>query len=206
MRQLLILATGNAHKAREFAEMLGSWEVLTLKNIGFQGDILENGRTFEENAQIKAASVMDFLKQNPVCGGGVSVVCADDSGLEVDHLGGAPGVLSARFAGIPSNDAANTSKLLEALAGVAGVNRTARFRCVIAAATLGMNAPEKIFSGSCEGKIGFQPKGTHGFGYDPVFFPEGFCHTFAEIQSDEKNRISHRSKAVAAFKKWLQTL
>jgi XTP/dITP diphosphohydrolase len=143
-------------------------------------------------------------------------VLADDSGLEVDALGGAPGVQSARFAapefGLAGNapDGANNAKLLRLLAQVPETSRTARFRCVLAlTAVAGPSsqdspAPTRFFSGACEGRIGFVPRGSHGFGYDPLFIPAGFTETLAELGDTTKNRISHRSHALQAFlAQWL---
>lgn len=201
----LILASGNAHKAREVAALLGDAKVLTLKDAGFEGAIVEDGLTFEENARIKVEGLCEFVRKSERWRRDASLVLlADDSGLEVDALGGAPGVWSARFAGEPSNDAANISKLLDLLKGVSGARRTARFRCVLAAKRAGGHT--RVFTGACEGKIGFQPKGASGFGYDPLFFPVEFCRTFAELGAEEKNQVSHRAMAMAKFRKWLEEL
>jgi XTP/dITP diphosphohydrolase len=202
------LASGNAHKAQEIEAMLGGpVRVLTLKDIGFSEKIVEDGLTFEENARIKVIHLLHFLRSREGAAPDLdSVALADDSGLEVDFLKGEPGVISARYAGEPSDDQANTEKLLKNLAGVPGPKRTAQFRCVLAAASLrqlcDLQPTIHLFQGVCRGKIGFQPKGGHGFGYDPVFFPEGFCRTFAEIDAEEKNEISHRAQAMNQFKVW----
>jgi len=204
----LIVATRNPHKTREIAAILGNQPmVLTLKDIGFHGEIVENGDTFEENARIKVSQLIDFIRASRQFRKELSMVAlADDSGLEVDALHGAPGVLSARYAGDSANDKANCQKLLNALKGVPGPKRAACFRCVLAAVWHnGYPTQEteiRIFKGACGGKIGFKPKGQNGFGYDPIFFPEGFCRTFAELTADEKNRISHRAMAIGKFKRW----
>ncbi len=208
----LILATRNSHKACEIAAILDQKiQVLTLKDIGFRGEIVENGDTFDENARIKVSQLTDFIRASRQFRKELSMVTlADDSGLEVDALHGAPGVLSARYAGEAAYDEANHRKLLSALKGVPGPNRAACFRCVLAAVWHNGQATQKteirIFKGACSGKIGFKPKGQNGFGYDPIFFPEGFCRTFAELTADEKNRISHRAMAIGKFKKWLDSI
>ena len=231
----LILATRNPHKARELAAMFDlGLPVQTLTEIGFQGEIREDGKTFEENARIKLMAVRDFLAKNwPHADLDAFCLIADDSGLEVDALGGAPGVFSARYAGEAdfgersrsANDKANLQKLLREMQGVPGPKRTARFRCVLAAEWVMANVVAAvddrrfslqtesgghrpplqgaIFTGVCEGKIGFRPKGKNGFGYDPVFFPEGSCRTFAELSPGEKNRESHRARAAKQLKEWL---
>ena len=197
----IILASGNAHKAREIGEMMGA-EVLTLKDVGFVGEIVEDGETFEANARIKVLALEKFVRGSPKWKGDASLVLlADDSGLEVDVLEGAPGVISARYAGVPSNDAANNAKLMAALKDVPGPKRTAQFRCVLAAKRVGGEVQN--FEGICRGKMGFLPKGASGFGYDPLFFPDGFCRTFAEIGAEEKNQVSHRARAIAQLKDWL---
>jgi XTP/dITP diphosphohydrolase len=183
----LLLATRNAHKTREFRELLG--KNLALVDLSAFPDITmpkETGSTFEQNAILKAIYIS---KQMDV------LVIADDSGLEVDELGGAPGILSARYAGETASDSANVDKLLRELKKVA--NRSARFRCVIALARAGKVLG--TFEGMIEGKIVDFPGGNAGFGYDPVFQPAGFASTFGEMAPELKNKISHRGKAVAAL-------
>lgn len=183
----LLLATGNTHKTREFRELLGKdWTLLDLS--AFPGVTMpkETGSTFEQNAVLKAIQIS---KQMDV------LVIADDSGLEVDALGGAPGIFSARYAGEMASDLANLDKLFRKLKSVA--NRSARFRCVIALARAGKVLG--TFEGVIEGKIVDFPRGNAGFGYDPVFQPAGFDPTFGEMAAELKNRISHRGKAVAAL-------
>lgn len=205
-----LLATSNLHKAHEIASMLGNKvEVLTLKDVGFVDKIIEHGRSFEENARLKISHLLDWMRSTPKFQKNSSwVLLADDSGLEVDTLGGAPGVMSARYAGELSNDRTNVTKLLQALKGVPASKRKAQFRCVLVAAQFDFKNLQKpvmvMFEGVCRGKIGFKPKGQNGFGYDPVFFPEKICRTFAELDATEKNRISHRAQAMAKLKKWLQ--
>jgi len=159
--------------------------VLSLSDYPNVGDITEDGATFAENAVKKACFVAEQTGE---------VVMADDSGLEVDYLNGAPGVHSARFAGAETNDHANNEKLLKLLSGVPPEMRTARFRCVIA-----VTEPEgrvSIAEGTCEGIITNEPRGSGGFGYDPLFYLPTHGKTFAELDLATKNKISHRSKAV----------
>jgi XTP/dITP diphosphohydrolase len=182
----LLLATRNRHKTREFSQLLGP--NFTLRDLTCEHDlpeILETGRTFEENAVIKAIGISKIFPDE--------IVIGDDSGLEVNSLEGAPGIFSARYAGEKASDRRNVEKLLRELQGMP--ERSARFRCVIALAKNG----ELIttVAGEVAGTITKSPRGENGFGYDPIFIPEGFEETFAELRSDTKNAISHRAKAVA---------
>ena len=158
--------------------------------------IPENGETFLENASLKAAG---YAMQTCM------LTLADDSGLEVDALNGAPGVLSARYAGENASDADRTAKLLRELSGVPERQRTARFVSVIAIAAKDGNIVN-VSSGACQGRIAREVRGTNGFGYDPVFVPAGFAQTFAELQPELKNRISHRSQALTAAYEFLRSL
>ena len=188
----LLLATRNAHKTREFRQLLGAqFGVKDLISFPEIGIVDETGHTFAENAILKAVTVS---KQLP------GVVMADDSGLEVDALGCAPGIYSARYAGESASDRNNIDKLLGELRA-RNENRPARFRCVIALARNGKLLG--TFEGVVEGKIVDLARGTNGFGYDPVFQPNGFRETFAEMASELKNKISHRAKAVAALREAL---
>jgi XTP/dITP diphosphohydrolase len=192
----LLLATHNAHKTREFRELLGhNFEVIDLSSFPKIAIPEETGRTFEENAVLKAIAA----SQN-------RLVVADDSGLEVDALDGAPGIYSARYAGNNANDAKNVEKLLRELSARTGAveKRSARFRCVIALAQNGNVLG--IFEGVVEGNIVDAPRGTGGFGYDPVFQPAGFEQTFAEMPPELKNKISHRAQAIAALLKGLRDI
>lgn len=187
----IVLATRNVGKVRELKAILHDLEVevLFLKDFPEIGDIVEDGRTFEENAIKKARTAAEAAG---------CIALADDSGLEVDYLNGAPGVYSARFAGEGKNDLDNNMKLISLLAGVPDEKRTARFRCVIAVA-----APWgelHTAEGTCEGRIGHEMKGEKGFGYDPLFFLPEYHQTFAELDPRLKNRISHRGKALAKVK------
>jgi XTP/dITP diphosphohydrolase len=190
----LILASRNPHKTREFRELLGrDFEV---KDLSSNPEITmpqETGSTFEENAILKATSVSKLME---------GLVIADDSGLEVDALDGAPGIYSARYAGGDVKDAANVEKLLRELSDAP--QRSARFRCVIALATTGkvLGAVEGIV----EGTITDQSRGNSGFGYDPVFQPNGFAETFAEMPAASKNKISHRGKAIAGLREKLREI
>jgi XTP/dITP diphosphohydrolase len=190
----LLLATHNQHKAREFAQLLGpSFTLRDLTSGHDLPEILETGRTFEENATIKAIAISKILPDE--------IVIADDSGLEVDTLAGAPGILSARYAGESASDLRNVEKLLCELQGA--TERSARFRCVVALAKNG----ELIttVAGEVAGAITKSPRGENGFGYDPVFIPEGFEETFAELPSKTKNVISHRAKAVGELVRYFNT-
>ena len=178
----LILATHNDHKAKEFRDILPQYSVQTLADLGHDDEIKETATSLEGNSFIKAETVFKRYGH---------VVISDDSGLEVDALNGAPGVYSARYAGDPRNDQRNTEKLLDELQGAS--NRKAQLRTVI---TL-MNAENSFqFEGIVKGTIAKSPRGEAGFGYDPVFIPEGVQQTFAELAANEKNKISHRANAI----------
>lgn len=179
----LVFATNNRHKLDEVAAKIdGKIELLTLNDIGCYDDIEETGTTFKQNASIKSQFI--YKKYNLDCFG-------DDSGLEIDALNGEPGVYSARYAGGHGNHAANIKKVLDNLEGE--TNRKARFRTVI---SLTWNGEEHFFDGTVEGSIRTAPSGTDGFGYDPIFEPDGYNITFAEMSMDAKNQISHRAKAM----------
>ncbi|TSA31475.1 MAG: RdgB/HAM1 family non-canonical purine NTP pyrophosphatase [Verrucomicrobiaceae bacterium] len=188
----LLVSTRNAHKVGEIRAILGSrFLVCDLSALPDMPDIEETGETFEENAGLKAVAASGRFD---------GWVIADDSGLEVDALGGAPGVRSARYAGKQSDDQANNFLLLRNLEGVRGKARSARFRCVIVLAKAG----EKLgaFSGAVEGTIINAPKGTGGFGYDPLFVPDGHCETFAQLGAETKNSLSHRARALEGLLGW----
>jgi XTP/dITP diphosphohydrolase len=194
----LIVATRNAHKTLEIDQILDSTVVVQdLTAHPEIPEIVETGESFEENAQLKAIAVS---KQLP------GLVIADDSGLEVEALDGAPGIHSARYAGPNASDKEKIAKLLRQLAkaGAKSPRRRARFRCVLAVARDGRVLA--IFEGVVEGKIAEQPRGLHGFGYDPIFIPDGFEETFAELPKDLKNRISHRAEAIRKLQTKLPTL
>jgi XTP/dITP diphosphohydrolase len=190
MRQLL-LATRNAHKTREFAQMLGvEFDLRDLAGLETVS-VEETGLTFAENAILKAVATSRHFPE---------VVVADDSGLEVDALGGAPGIYSARYAGERASDAENVAKLFNELARceVDAGSPSARFRCALALARKGKLLG--IFEGVAEGTIVPTPRGSAGFGYDPVFQPIGLTQTFAELSPTEKNRISHRARAIQSLR------
>jgi len=191
----LLLATRNAHKTREFVAMLGPDFALTdLSAHSEIAEVIENGATFEENARIKALAVS---RQLP------GLVLADDSGLEVDSLGGAPGIFSARYAGAEASDEANRQKLLVELAKRGpDAARMARFHCALALARDGRVLA--ICEGSGVGEIVRQARGSAGFGYDALFQPNEFSETFAELPTATKNSISHRGRAVTKMKQFLR--
>ena len=183
----IVFATNNKHNLSEIRDILGNEiEVLSLDEIDCHADIPETSDTLEGNALQKAHYVYDNYH----------ISCfADDTGLEVDALGGEPGIYSARYAGNNHDSEANMTKLLAKLGD--NKNRKARFRTVIALILDGKNVEEKIFEGIVEGSIIKERRGGEGFGYDPIFQPEGYNHTFAELGSDIKNKISHRARATA---------
>lgn len=189
MHQFL-LATRNSHKTREFVEILGAgFDVHDLADAVELPVVEETGLTFEANATLKVVEASKHFQ---------GLVVADDSGLEVDALDGAPGIYSARYAGEHASGAANVAKLLVELAECAPGLRSARFRCSLALAQAGTLL--ETFDGVIEGTIVEAPRGRGGFGYDPVFQPHGFGQTFGELSAAEKNRISHRAQAVRALR------
>lgn len=193
MRRLLV-ATRNSHKTEEIAAMLGSsFQVVDLSALPGSPVVEETGVTFHENSTLKAVAISQISD---------SLVLADDSGLEVDALQGAPGVYSARYAGEGADDEANNRKLLSELAGVASGDRTARFRCVIVIARSGEVLAG--FEGAVEGRILESPRGAAGFGYDPLFVPEGHLRSFAELGPTVKNELSHRARAMEEVVRWLR--
>ncbi len=182
-KNTLCLATNNAHKVEELQSLLGdAFEIKTLKDIGCTEDIEETGTTFLENSLIKAGYVFRKYGMN---------VLADDSGLEVSALGGRPGVYSARYAGEPSDATANNRKLMKEMEGV--TDRSARFRTVI---TLILNGETHTFDGEVTGKIKETFNGEEGFGYNPVFIPDGFEATFHEMTFEQRSRLNHRGRAM----------
>ncbi|MFM7022393.1 MAG: non-canonical purine NTP diphosphatase [Flavobacteriales bacterium] len=178
----LIFATNNNHKLEEVRHRLPHFTILSMKDIGFNDDIPETGNTFEENALIKAKCIYD--KYGFAC-------FADDSGLEVEALNGAPGIYSARYAGEHGDGEANMNKLLDALKNI--TQRKAKFVTVIC---LLIDGKEQFFRGEIHGTITTQKHGNKGFGYDPIFLPDGYTQTFAELSMDEKNNVSHRALAI----------
>jgi len=232
----LVIATRNAHKVGEIRAILGDgFRYLTLSDFPEAPEVVEDAGTFAGNATKKAVALAWWLGRTKgfepdgaanTTGGrcGPMLVLADDSGLEVDALNGAPGVHSARFAaldtGKPGNSptAENNAKLLRLLGDLPLDRRTARFRCVLALTPVPRMEPEgaspvcsaeeaelqtELFDGTCEGRIGLAPRGRGGFGYDPLFMPSGYEQTFGELREDVKNRLSHRAQALAKLKKRL---
>lgn len=195
----IIFATGNQHKVVEAQKALGdSFALIMPKELGLPEEIPEDGDTLEKNAIQKAEYLWNKFGKN---------CFADDTGLEVDALGGAPGVYTARYAGPGKGSDANMEKLLAELSAAeareGNIHRTARFRTVVA---LILNGELKTFEGVMEGEIARARSGSEGFGYDPVFIPQGYDCTIAEISLDEKNAISHRGKAIRALAEYLNTL
>ena len=193
----LLVATRNRHKTREIQHILGpEFTVRDLANTEVP-EIRENGTSFEENAKLKALAVSRHLP---------ALVIADDSGLEVDALGGAPGIYSARYAGANATNSEKIDKLLRELVRVRVTDhgRRARFRCVVALARNGDLLG--IFEGKIEGKISDTARGDSGFGYDPIFIPDGFEQTFGELPEEVKNTISHRAKAISGVAEKLKRL
>lgn len=191
----IIFATGNAGKMREIRMILADlgMEVLSMKEAGISMDIEENGTTFEENARIKAQAIA------ALCG---DIVLADDSGLEIDALNGEPGVYSARYLGEDVSYCIKNQNLLDRLQGVPEEERTARFVCAIAAVLPDGTILET--KAAMEGRIGYEERGENGFGYDPIFMLPEYGKSTAEIPAEEKNRLSHRGKALRMMKEKLQ--
>ena len=221
MKHLFVIATASAGKIRDFAHILGTdhYEFKTLKDIGFDEEIIEDGNSFAENAIIKSSTTAAWLAKREI----EATVLADDSGLEVFALGGAPGIYSARYSGVHGADEDNNTLLLKNLAGIE--DRKARYFCALSYQTVKrVDAPvlngatlngagtrvgdfvvsePLIFEGECRGQINFAPVGDMGFGYDPLFVPDGETRTFAQMELEEKKAISHRGNAIRALKKAL---
>lgn len=195
----IIFATGNQGKMREIRAILQDVEaeILSMKEAGVLLDIEENGTTFVENAIIKAKAVAQALAQKPEFASDC-VVLADDSGLEIDCLGGEPGIYSARYLGEETSFDVKSRDFLRRLEGVTDEERTARFVCAIAA--VWPDGETVTTLGTIEGRIGYELKGDNGFGYDPIFYLPEYGRTAAELSDEEKNAISHRSRALAQMK------
>lgn len=191
----IILATNNQNKVREMKEKLSKYgiNVISQREAGINIDVDETGETFKENAEIKASTIYEILKKP---------VIADDSGLCIDYLDGAPGVHSHRFAGENATDLDRINIVLDRLKDVPREKRTAKFRCAVC--FIDENGEKHFFEDKAEGIIGFEPKGTNGFGFDPVFLFEGGDRTFAEFSPEEKNAVSHRGKAMAKFIEYIK--
>jgi XTP/dITP diphosphohydrolase len=227
----LFIATRNAHKVKEICAILGKgFNYYSLNQVNSAPEVVEGAATFAGNATKKAVELARWISATrpEVLRVGVSqnevLVLADDSGLEVDALGGAPGVHSARFAALDtgqkgnSSTADNNAKLLQLMKGIPRERRTARFKCVLAMTPAqdqfaanaspvcladGFELQTQVFEGVCEGWIGFEPRGSAGFGYDPLFFPQGYDRTFGELSEAVKNELSHRSRALAQLRQTL---
>ena len=220
MKHLFVIATASAGKIRDFAHILGTdhYEFKTLKDIGFDEEIIEDGNSFAENAIIKSNTTALWLAKRGI----EATVLADDSGLEVFALGGAPGIYSARYSGVHGADDDNNTLLLKNLAGIE--DRKARYFCALSYQTVkpcdaalnnavlngaGTRVGDfvvselQIFEGECRGNINYAPVGDMGFGYDPLFVPDGETRTFAQMELEEKKAISHRGNAIRALKKAL---
>jgi len=187
----LVIATNNPGKLKEIKEIFKElpFDIVSLKDLNINVKIEEDQDTFEGNARKKALEVMRLTGE---------ITLADDSGLEVEALNGMPGVLSARFAGVNASDEQNNEKLLNMMKDIPYEKRKARFRCVIAVAF--PDGRILVSEGTCEGRIGYYPKGSNGFGYDPLFIVDKYDKTFAELEQDEKNSLSHRGMALQRIK------
>jgi XTP/dITP diphosphohydrolase len=193
--QTLLIATRNGHKTREIGQILGSgWDVRDLGSLPHAPNIEETGATFEENAALKAITMSKIF---------TGLVLADDSGLEVDALEGVPGVRSARFAGPNATDAENRFLLVQKLRNLGGHEFPARFRCVMVLASQGELLGS--FGGVVRGKVVLEERGESGFGYDSLFIPQGYTETFGELQSEIKNSLSHRGRALAHVLEFLRS-
>lgn len=188
----IIFSTNNNKKLNELREILKDKEILSLKDIGVSINPAETGTTYEENALIKAKALKDVMISQNV-DNKEDIIIADDSGLSVDYLDGAPGIYSARFGDFGDDSKKKCEYLLSLMKDIKKENRTAKFICVICVLK---NDDIKYYKGEMEGTIGFEIKGDSGFGYDPVFIPKGFDKTVAELPKDIKNKISHRARAL----------
>ncbi|MEH2945168.1 XTP/dITP diphosphatase [Lachnospiraceae bacterium KK002] len=193
----IIFATGNQGKMKEIREILSDLdvEILSMKEAGIQAHVVEDGKTFEENALIKAVAVAAEVQEENV------VVLADDSGLEVDYLDKEPGIYSARYMGEDTSYEIKNQNIIDRLEGVPKEQRTARFVCTIAAAFPG--GETCVTRGTIEGYIGWEPAGENGFGYDPIFYVDEYQCSTAQLSMEVKNRLSHRGKALRAMKEKL---
>jgi XTP/dITP diphosphohydrolase len=191
----LIVATGNAHKVGEFEQLLPGCDFAIDSALvcGGMPNVVEDGDSFAANAQLKALALRAVAPAR-------AWIVADDSGLEVDALGGAPGIYSARYAGEGASDRANLEKLLDELSGLPEAKRSARFRCVLC--LIDPEGRERFFEGACTGRIALTPSGSEGFGYDPVFVPDGYAKSFGELGESVKGRLSHRALAVVELRKF----
>lgn len=195
MKKKIIFATKNQNKMKEIREILADrdYEILSMEEAGISLDIVEDGTTFEENALIKAKAIRDLVKD--------AIVLADDSGLAIDYLNGAPGIYSSRFEGEDTPYSVKNQILLDKLSGVPEEKRTARFVCAVAAAF--PDGTDQVVRSTIEGIIGYEPAGENGFGYDPIFYVPEFGCTTAQMPAEQKNSISHRGKALQMIREYL---
>lgn len=200
----IVFATGNKDKMKEIRRILGDLdaEILSMKEAGVFEDVVEDGTTFSENAAIKASAIYKLLEEKDPEAAKETVVLADDSGLEVDFLGGEPGIYSARYLGKDTPYTEKNRIIIDRLKDTEGEERSARFVCAIAACLPGGKMLGTL--GKMEGRIGYEIAGENGFGYDPIFFLPEYGKTSAEISVDEKNAISHRGKALREMEKLLR--
>ncbi len=200
----IVLASGNKDKLREVKEILAGdgCEVVAMKEIGVDPDIVEDGDSFEANSRIKALAVWNELKRQGAAAD--TIVIADDSGLEIDALGKEPGVYSARYMGEDTPYDVKCAELIRRLEGVPDAKRTARFRAAITAVL--ENGETITTCGAMEGRIGYKMEGEHGFGYDPILYLPEYGATSAQIEPEEKNRISHRGKGLMAMRDALEEM
>ena len=198
----IIFATGNKNKMVEIRMILADLgcKILSQKEAGIQADIVEDGKTFEENALIKATSIAKIAQQMPEYRN--AVVLADDSGLEIDALNKEPGIYSARYMGEDTSYDIKNKALIDRLEGVPDEKRTARFVCAIAAAL--PNGSTEVVRGTMEGRIGYEISGENGFGYDPIFYLPQYGCTSAELEPDKKNELSHRGEGLRKMRKVLE--
>lgn len=192
----IVFATGNAHKMKEIRMILADlgMEICSMKEVGIDIDIVEDGTTFEENAMIKAEAIAECLPND--------IVMADDSGLEIDYLNKEPGIYSARYMGEDTSYDIKNQALLDRLDGVPDERRTARFVCALAAVF--PDGSKEVVRGTVEGRIGYEIAGAHGFGYDPIFYlPEYGC-TAAELAPEKKNEMSHRGNALRMMRRLME--
>lgn len=191
----IIFATKNNHKMKEIHEILDGkgYEILSMSEAGIDIDVVEDGTTFEENALIKARTIRDYVKD--------AIVLSDDSGLEVDYLGGKPGIYSARWQGEDTPYSVKNQNLLNMMEGVPEEERSARFVCALAAAF--PDGTDKVVRGTIEGMVGYESAGENGFGYDPIFFVPEYKCTTAEMTPEQKNAISHRGNALRKIAEYL---
>ena len=194
MKKRIVFATGNAGKMKEIKMILGDlgMPVVSMKEAGIEADIVEDGTSFAENAQIKASAIFEKCHD---------IVLADDSGLEIDYLNKEPGIYSARYMGEDTSYDIKNANLIERLDGVPKEKRTARFVCAVAAVF--PDGSEKVVRGTIEGYIGWEPEGENGFGYDPIFYVDAYGCSTAAMSREEKNAISHRGNALRKMKEEL---